>query len=77
MKEKETEHRKRIGAELRGIREEQGWSQAQVALMAGVKEQTVQKVEEGAFNVPLDVLATISNVLGYNLALEPRKEGSL
>ena len=71
MGEIKTLHRKRIGKRLRAIRETQGWSLEQVALMAGVKEATVRKVEEGAFNVPIDVLTTLADVLGYTLQITP------
>jgi len=69
MSEIKKEQRQRIGRRLKEIRTEQGWSQEQVALMAGVTERTVEKVEHGAFNVPLDVLATLSDVLGYELRI--------
>jgi transcriptional regulator with XRE-family HTH domain len=69
MSEIKNEQRKRIGKRLKEIRTEQGWSQEQVALMAGVTERTVDKVEQGEFNVPLDVLATLSDVLGYELRI--------
>jgi len=69
MSEIKKEQRQRIGRRLKEIRTEQGWSQEQVALMAGVTERTVEKVEQGAFNVPLDVLATLSDVLGYELRI--------
>ena len=69
MSEIKKEQRQRIGRRLKEIRTEQGWSQEQVALMAGVTERTVDKVEQGAFNVPLDVLATLSDVLGYELRI--------
>ena len=61
-----------IGKNLREIRERQGWSCEQVAIMAGVKEKTIQKVEQGAFNVPLDVLTSIADVLGYTLELSSK-----
>lgn len=61
-----------IGRNLREIRERQGWTCGQVAIMAGVKEKTIQKVEQGAFNVPLDVLTTIADVLGYTIELSSK-----
>ena len=73
MSEIKNEQRKRIGKRLKEIRTEQGWSQEQVALMAGVTERTVDKVEQGAFNVPLDVLATLSDVLGYELQINEKE----
>ena len=73
MSEIKNEQRKRIGKRLKEIRTEQGWSQEQVALMAGVTERTVEKVEQGAFNVPLDVLAILSDVLGYELQINEKE----
>lgn len=73
MSEIKNEQRQRIGERLKEIRTEQGWSQEQVALMAGVTERTVEKVEQGAFNVPLDVLATLSDVLGYELQINEKE----
>ena len=73
MNEIKNDKRKRIGERLKEIRTEQGWSQEQVALMAGVTERTVDKVEQGAFNVPLDVLVTLSDVLGYELQINEKE----
>ena len=66
------DYRKRIGQQLRGQREEQGWSVEQVAEMAGVKEKTVEKIEAGVFNVPLDVLAKVAEVLGCSLTIKSK-----
>lgn len=63
------EQRKEIGAQVRKIREEQGWTVGQVAVMANVKRQTVEKIEEGAFNVPLDVLNNVCTALGVKVVL--------
>ena len=72
MIEQKLKSRWRLVQELKAIREEQGWSTEQVALMADVKESTVEKVEQGAFNVPLDVLAKLANALGYELTFNPK-----
>lgn len=66
-------HRIGIGAQLRAKREEQGWTVEQVATMADVKPQTVEKIENGVFNVPLDVLAQVADVLGCDLVFRARK----
>lgn len=62
-----TPHRIRLGNQLRELREEQGWTVAQVATMADLKEKTIEKIEDGVFNVPLDVLAKVADVLGADL----------
>ena len=72
MEEVRTEQRKRIGAQLRELREEQGWTIAQVAEMVGVKFSTVEKIEAGVFNVPLDVLAKVAEVLGCELTIKAK-----
>ncbi len=55
-------------------REKQGWTCQQVADMSGVKVQTVEKIEAGAFNVPADILAKVADVLGYYLTIKPRED---
>lgn len=64
--------RKDLGAQLRAKREEQGWSVEQVAKMADVKSVTIEKIEAGAFNVPLDVLAKVADVLGCELTIKEK-----
>ena len=73
-KELEKENRKRIGKELRAIRELQGWSTDQVGMMAGVKGVTVEKVEAGVFDVKMDIITNIASCLGYVIALKPMSE---
>ena len=64
-----TQHRKRVGKHLRERREQQGWSMEQVATMADVRPSTVRKIEQGEFNVPIDVLECVADVLGYKVDL--------
>lgn len=68
------EGRKRIGERFRQIREEYGWSVEQVATMADLKPATIEKIEAGVFNVPLDVLCRVANVLGSQLTVELNEE---
>jgi transcriptional regulator with XRE-family HTH domain len=62
--------RKRLGEKFRRVREEQGWSTEQVSLMADLTAATVEKIEAGAFNVPLDVLVRVADVLGVELTVQ-------
>lgn len=66
-------YRAQVGMNLRMVREAQGWTVEQVATMADVKPQTVEKIENGVFNVPLDVLAQVADVLGCDLVFRARK----
>ena len=63
------ENRKKLGEQVRKVREEQGWTQEQLAAFVGVKEQTIEKIEEGRYNVSLDLSGTVCEALGVNLML--------
>lgn len=65
-------NRKKIGEHFREVREAQGWTTEQVALMADIKAATVEKIEDGVFNVPMDVLTRVADVFGYELMIMPR-----
>ena len=62
-----TKQRYRIGQQFKAKREEQGWTTAQVAVMADVKPHTIEKIEMGVFNIPLDVLAKVADVYGCKI----------
>lgn len=76
MEERKTQ-RELFGEQLRQKRIELGWSVEQVAVMAGVKASTVCKVEDGLFNVPIDVVTRIADVLGCQVAIVERKDGGV
>lgn len=68
MMEKEM-NRKHLGEQVRKIREEQGWTVDQLAAMCDVKRQTVAKIEEGAFNVPIDIIGKVCDALNVKMVL--------
>lgn len=70
--EQKKAHRKELGRQFRALREEQGWSVEQVALMADVKDATIEKIEAGVFNVPLDILARVADIFGADLTIKER-----
>ena len=65
-------HRIELGKQFRALREEQGWSIEQVALMADVRESTIEKIEAGAFNVPMDILAKVADIYSADLTIKER-----
>lgn len=62
--------RVQVGLQFRAQREAQGWSVEQVATMADMKPVTIEKIEAGVFNVPIDVLARLADVLGVIFVLK-------
>lgn len=66
-------HRIELGKQFRALRLEQGWSIEQVALMADVKIATIEKIEAGVFNVPLDILARVADIFGADLTIKERR----
>lgn len=69
MEENKIEVRVRLGQQIAALREEQGWTQAQLAKMAGVTELNIRKIEDGRYNVPLDIIGTVANLLGCEVSL--------
>ena len=63
------ENRKKIGSQILDIRTEQGWTQEQLGEMCGVKAVTIDKIEQGRFNVSLDVIGKVCDVLGVQMVL--------
>ena len=66
--------RKRIGIQFREQREQQGWTIEQVATMADVNVATIEKIEAGAFNVPLDIINKYAEVLGCEVRIITKDE---
>lgn len=62
-------HRITLGKQIREKREEQGWTEAQIARMCDVTEQTISKIEDGRFNVGIDTIGQVCDVLGVKLSL--------
>ena len=65
--------RRRFGEYVRQVREHQGWSIEQVATMAGLKTETIEKIEAGAFNVTLDVLSRMAEVMGTEVTIKNKE----
>lgn len=59
-----------LGDQLRIVRESQGWTTEQVAKMADITEQNVRKIEDGRYNVPMDIIYRLADVLNCKLELK-------
>lgn len=58
-----------FGQHLAAIRRKYWLTQDQLAEMAALKQVTVKNIEEGAFNVPFDVLNRLAVVLGGEIRI--------
>ena len=63
------EVRQKIGTQISEVRERKGYSIRELAEKCGVSYVTISKIENGKFNVGLDVIARIASVLGLEVEL--------
>lgn len=61
--------RMRFGQHLARLRRQSMLTQEQLAELADLKPVTVRNIEQGAFNVPFDVLDRLAVVLGGELRI--------
>lgn len=71
MKEAETDkrqvNRKRIGAKIASIREQQGLTQFELAEKCDFTQSTISKIEAGKFNASIDILSRLIEPMGYKV----------
>lgn len=61
--------RQEFGRQLARLRRQSMLTVDQLAAMADIKPITLQHIEEGAFNVPFDILNRLAVVLGGELQI--------
>jgi len=61
--------RKRIGEQIKKIREEKKIEACQLALMTGIDASNICRIEQGKHSVGIDILSRIANALGYKIEL--------
>ena len=61
------EERVRIGKRIAELRKEKGLSVRALAELAGVSSQNITKIENGKYNVSIDILSKITNALNCKL----------
>lgn len=67
---------KEFGNEIRRIRKKQDLSQKQLADKAGIWQETISKIENGAGGTKLETLFVLCAALGLEMELNPRSKGS-
>lgn len=63
------EKRKAIGESIRELRIAQGWTQEQLAEIAGITSSNLGRIEAGRYAVSLDILNKIAGALGAELRM--------
>ena len=61
--------RKAMGESIRAMRTDQGWTQKQLAEIAGITAANVRSIEAGKYAVNIDVLNKIAVALGAELKM--------
>lgn len=63
-------HRERIGKQIAELRIKRGLSTRQLAEMSGVHFSNVGKIEQGRYNVSVDILGKVVDALGAEIKIE-------
>jgi transcriptional regulator with XRE-family HTH domain len=66
-------YREEIGSELQTLRVQKGMSQRELAEACGVHYSNIAKIENGRYNVSVDILGKVADALGYKLTFEERR----
>lgn len=61
------EHRERIGKRIAELRTSKGYTVRQLAELSGVNYTNIGKIENGRYNVSIDILSKICNALGCRI----------
>lgn len=64
-----SDKRKAMGESIRAMRTAQGWTQEQLAEIAGITASNLGRIEAGKYAVSLDVLNKIAGALSAELRI--------
>ena len=76
MIEEKSLNRLRIGQKIAELRQEKGLTVRQLGEMSGVFYQNITKIEHGKYNVSIDLLTKVLNVLDSKLEIIPIENAS-
>lgn len=68
-----TEARERLGQLIANARKEKGLTQAEVGDATGIFQTNIARIENGRYNVSVDVLTRIVEVLDCEIRISPVK----
>lgn len=64
--------RERIGKMVAETRNSKGYTIRGLAELCGISYQNITKIENGKYNVSIDILSKVANALGYEISFEKR-----
>lgn len=62
-------HREDIGSQIQTMRVQLGMTKEELARMCGITLLNVMKIENGVYNVPIDVVGKIADALDAQIVL--------
>lgn len=68
-------YREEIGSELQTLRVQKGLTVRELGEMCGMQHSSIVKIENGKYNVSVDILGKVADALGYKLTFEVREGG--
>jgi len=66
--------RERIGTRIREIRTSKGILQQELAELAGLKQQSIARIEAGKFSTGIDMLGNIADALGCTIEFNEKAQ---
>lgn len=67
-------HRENIGSQIQEMRVQLGLSKEELAMMCGITELNVTKIENGVYNVPIDIVGKIADALNAKIVLKKKEK---
>ena len=56
-----------VGQQVKALRIAKGWTRYRLAQVAGLRETHVSRIEDGAYNIRVDILKRLSDALGEKI----------
>lgn len=70
MSEKNIDHRIEIGNRIAEIRKQRGLTQAELSEITGLQQVNISKIENGKYNVSIDILNRVCRALEVEIKIE-------
>jgi len=63
------ELRKQIGFRIAELRDQLNLTQKELSILSGINKRSIEKIEQGYFNLTLDTLSALSSILDFKILL--------